>query len=60
MRDLVTALTGNATDGYVMVFLLEAGLLAISLALLPRLDVRAFRTRQPTLAELAALSGETL
>ncbi|WP_026369881.1 BCD family MFS transporter [Kallotenue papyrolyticum] len=60
VRDLVTALTGNATDGYVMVFLLEAGLLAISLALLPRLDVRAFRTRQPTLAELAALSGETL
>lgn len=59
VRDLVTALTGDATGGYVIVFLLEAGLLAISLALLPRLDVRTFRTHQPTLTELAALSGET-
>lgn len=56
VRDVVTAATGSPSSGYITVFLLEAIMLAGSLLLLRRIDVGAFRTRQPTLTELVALA----
>lgn len=58
MRDLIGAISGNITSGYVSVFLIEALLLGISLVLLQRIDVTAFRGRQPTLTELVAITGD--
>lgn len=58
MRDVVTALTGDLSSGYISVFLIEAGLLACSLLLLRSIDVRAFRSRQPTLTQLVTLAGD--
>jgi BCD family chlorophyll transporter-like MFS transporter len=58
LRDLVTAATGNPSSGYITVFLLEAIMLAGSLLLLRQIDVRAFRSHQPTLTELVALAGD--
>lgn len=58
LRDVVTAATGNPSSGYITVFLLEAILLAGSLLLLRQIDVRAFRSHQPTLTELVALAGD--
>ncbi len=58
VRDAVTAATGNAAGGYITVFLLEAIMLAGSLLLLRQIDVRAFRSHQPTLTELVALAGD--
>ena len=43
VRDTVTALTQNQLAGYGLVFILEAVVLAISLLLLSRIDVGAFR-----------------
>jgi MFS transporter, BCD family, chlorophyll transporter len=57
-RDIITATTGSVTGAYVSVFLIEALLLGVSLVLLQRIDVSAFRSRQPTLTELVALSGD--
>jgi len=58
VRDLVSAATGNASSGYITVFLIEAIMLAGSLLLLRAIDVSAFRARQPTLTELVALAGD--
>jgi BCD family chlorophyll transporter-like MFS transporter len=58
LRDIVTALTNNPTSGYTTVFLVEAALLAVSLVLLQRINVRAFREHQPTLTELVAIVGD--
>lgn len=58
VRDIVTAYSGSAGTGYVTVFVIEAAFLVISLMLLSRIDVSRFRSRQPTLVELAALSGD--
>lgn len=58
MRDVIGAISGNMTSGYVSVFLIEALLLGISLVLLQRIDVTAFRGRQPTLTELVAITGD--
>ncbi len=58
LRDIITALTNNPTSGYTTVFLVEAALLAVSLVLLQRINVRAFREHQPTLTELIAIVGD--
>ena len=58
VRDVVTAMTGSLSNGYITVFLIEAIMLAGSLLLLRLVDVGAFRSRQPTLTELVALAGD--
>jgi MFS transporter, BCD family, chlorophyll transporter len=58
VRDMVTMATQSASGGYITVFLIEAALLAFSLALLRQIDVHAFRSKQPTLTELVALVGD--
>jgi BCD family chlorophyll transporter-like MFS transporter len=60
VRDLVTQVAQNAVIGYVTVFGIEAGLLLVSLLLLRRIDVGAFREQaeRQTLVERAALVGE--
>jgi BCD family chlorophyll transporter-like MFS transporter len=58
VRDIITALTNSASGGYVTVFVIEAGLLVISLVLLQRINVTSFREHQPTLTELVALAGD--
>lgn len=60
VRDIVTQLAHNPVTGYVVVFGIEAALLFVSLFLLRRVDVRAFREQagRQTLAERAALMGE--
>ncbi len=58
VRDLVTFVSNNATLGYVSVFYIEAGCLALSLILLSQIDVSRFRNRQPDLVELAALTAD--
>jgi BCD family chlorophyll transporter-like MFS transporter len=58
VRDAVTFASGSASGGYITVFLIEAILLAGSLILLHRVDVSAFREKQPTLTELVALVGD--
>ncbi len=58
MRDVISHMSGSAVSGYVSVFLIEALLLGISLVLLQRIDVTAFRSRQPSLTELVAITGD--
>lgn len=58
VRDLVTWLSGNIGAGYVTVFFIEAGLLLVSLVLLSQIDVSRFRSKQPNLMELAALTAD--
>jgi MFS transporter, BCD family, chlorophyll transporter len=58
VRDIVTLATGSAASGYITVFLIEASLLGSSLLLLCRIDVAAFRSRQPSLTELVAIAGD--
>ena len=58
VRDLVAWLSGDIGAGYVAVFFIEAGLLLVSLALLSQIDVNRFRSKQPNLLELAALTAD--
>jgi BCD family chlorophyll transporter-like MFS transporter len=60
VRDLVTQLAGNFVTGYVVVFSIEALLLFVSLLLLGRIDIEAFRQQadQKTILERASLMGE--
>lgn len=58
MRDVIAHMSGSAVSGYVSVFLIEALLLGVSLVLLQRIDVTAFRSRQPSLTELVAITGD--
>ena len=58
VRDLVAFATNNVTLGYVAVFYIEAGCLLLSLILLSQIDVSRFRSRQPDLVELAALTAD--
>ncbi|MEW5868096.1 MAG: BCD family MFS transporter [Chloroflexota bacterium] len=60
VRDLATRMTQDAVLGYVIVFAIEAGLIAASLWLLRRVDVSAFRRRAagPSLVERAAIASE--
>lgn len=58
VRDLVTALSNNVTLGYVTVFVILAVFLLLSMLLLGQIDVSRFRSRQPSMVELAALSAD--
>lgn len=58
VRDIVSAITNNPGSGYVSVFLIEAAMLVVSLMLLRAIDVGRFRSKQPSLSELVALSGD--
>jgi BCD family chlorophyll transporter-like MFS transporter len=61
VRDLVTRLSQDAILGYVVVFGIEAAMLAVSLLMLRSIDVGAFREQvesQPSLVERAAMAGE--
>lgn len=59
VRDLITLATQNPILGYVTVFAIEAGLLAISLVMLNRIDVQRFRGQATaTIAERAAMMNE--
>ncbi|MCS6939349.1 MAG: BCD family MFS transporter [Roseiflexaceae bacterium] len=58
IRDVIAHMSGSAVSGYVSVFLIEALLLGVSLVLLQRIDVTAFRSRQPSLTELVAITGD--
>lgn len=58
-RDLLARLSGLPLAGYVGVFLIQAGLLVITLFMLRRIDVGAFRRQETlTLDERAALMGD--
>jgi BCD family chlorophyll transporter-like MFS transporter len=43
VRDIATALSGNAAFGYLLVFSLEAAMLLVAIILFTRLDVSTFR-----------------
>lgn len=61
VRDIVTMLFNNVTLGYTSVFMIEAGFLVISMMLLSRIDVGAFReenAQATSFVELAALSAD--
>ena len=58
VRDIVTLLTGDMGLGYITVFVIEAGLLIVSMLLLNQINITEFRTNQPNLVELAALTGD--
>lgn len=60
VRDIVTQLADNPVTGYVVVFSIEATLLLISLLLLRRIDVGAFRQQadRQSILERASLMGE--
>jgi BCD family chlorophyll transporter-like MFS transporter len=58
VRDVITWLSGDAGLGYVTVFFIEAGFLLVALLLLRQIDVARFRSRQPGLVELAALTAD--
>ena len=59
-RDLVTRLTGNSILGYVIVFGVMAGFMLLSLILLNRIDVNAFRQSEEhsSVVERAAMAGD--
>jgi BCD family chlorophyll transporter-like MFS transporter len=60
VRDLINQLARDPVIGYVVVFLLMAGLLLASLALLHSIDVSAFRRQaaEPSLIERAAATND--
>ena len=58
VRDMVAYLSGNDLWGYVVVFLIQAGLLVISLFMLARVNVDLFRRQSLSVTERAALLQE--
>ena len=60
VRDGVNQVAGNPLVGYISVFAIEAGLLAVSLLLLRRIDVSAFQKKAASISvvERAAMAGE--
>ena len=58
LRDVVFWLTSNKATGYVSVFLVEAAAIFISLAILPRLNVRLFREQAKHSTDVISLAGE--
>ena len=60
VRDLVTQALGLPLAGYLAVFAIEAGMLAGSLLLLQRIDVRAFQEKASSIpvVERAAMASE--
>ncbi len=59
-RDLIAAFTGNVIYGYVVVFGVMAGFMAISLVMLTRIDVAVFQeaNQPPSVIERAAIAGD--
>lgn len=60
VRDGVTRATAGPLDGYLVVFAIEAGMLAIAALMLARIDVSAFRKQAGSLSlgEKAAIAAE--
>ena len=60
VRDGVTQATGQALSGYIVVFGIEAAMLAAAAAMLARIDVSAFKQKatEPSFAEKIALASE--
>lgn len=60
VRDIATQVIQNPATGYILVFILMAGLMLASILLLRRIDVSAFRqqVQEPSLVERAALATE--
>jgi len=58
LRDVVSQFTGNALNGYLIVFFIEALMLAIASFMLYRIDVNKFRkgAGQPSFVEKVALA----
>ena len=59
IRDIIAHISGSDLWGYVTVFLIQAGLLVISLVMLARVNVDLFRRQSISTAERAALLQET-
>jgi BCD family chlorophyll transporter-like MFS transporter len=58
VRDVITHATSSIIGGYTSVFLLEAGMLLVSLLLLRSIDTRGFQSEQQSLSEVIALAGD--
>lgn len=60
VRDLLTQLFQNPINAYLIVFIIEAGMLAVSLLLLRGIDVKAFRQQagNSSLVERAAMATD--
>ena len=59
LRDAIGVFSGNPLTGYLGVFVVQAGLLVISIFMLARIDVSRFRqTAQPDLADRAAMMSD--
>lgn len=60
VADVATKLSGNALNGYLIVFGLEALMLFIAAIMLHRIDVQAFRRKvnEPSLVEKVAIATE--
>ncbi len=60
VRDVVTGLFASPVMGYVVVFLIEGAMLAVSLWMLRWIDVKAFHSQaeQPSLVERAAIAND--
>ena len=60
VRDGVTQATGQALSGYIVVFGIEAAMLAAAAVMLARIDVSAFKQKavEPSFAEKVALAAE--
>jgi BCD family chlorophyll transporter-like MFS transporter len=58
LRDLAGFALGSQDGGYVAVFLVEALMLCMALAMLRRIDVSSFHSEQPSLTQLIAVVGD--
>ena len=60
VRDGVTQATGQALSGYIVVFGIEAAMLAAAAVILARIDVSAFKKQaaEPAFVEKVALAAE--
>ena len=60
VRDITTQLAQNPLTGYILVFGIEAALVAVSLVLLQYIDVSAFRrqAQEPSLVERVAIATD--
>lgn len=57
-RDALTYSLGNASSGYIIVFLLEALMLGVAIIMLRHIDVGRFRAEQPSLSQVLAATGD--
>ena len=60
VADLATQITGQALDGYLVVFTIEALMLLVAAVMLSRIDVNRFKKQvnEPTLVDKVALAAE--